>query len=108
MSTQLMAAFNGQVKLVTLVCDLARCTWSARPWKFRRVPRSTNRQRADRNFPQQWESDEWEALAADGYPAGGWDSSGIIPEPRLGFAYQLTDDHKTVLRAGRGLFLLPL
>ena len=22
----------------------------------------------------------------DGYPAGGWDSRGIIPEPRLGFA----------------------
>ena len=43
-----------------------------------------------------------EAFAADGYPAGGWDSSGIIPEPRLGFAYQLTNDHKTVLRAGFG------
>jgi hypothetical protein len=43
-----------------------------------------------------------EAFAADGYPAGGWDSSGLMPEPRLGFAYELTDDHKTVLRAGFG------
>ncbi len=43
-----------------------------------------------------------EAFAADGYPRGGWDSNGLIPEPRLGFAYELTGDHKTVLRAGFG------
>ena len=43
-----------------------------------------------------------EAFAANGYPKGGWNSSGIIPEPRVGFAYQLTNDHKTVLRGGFG------
>jgi hypothetical protein len=43
-----------------------------------------------------------EAFAANGYPKGGWDSNGIIPEPRVGFAYQLTSDHKTVLRGGFG------
>jgi len=41
-------------------------------------------------------------FASSGYPAGGWDSSGLIPEPRLGFAYELTSDHKTVLRGGYG------
>ena len=59
-------------------------------------------------FPNSGSLTNGEAFAADGYPAGGWDSSGIIPAPRLGFAYQLTNDHKTVPRAGRGLFLLLL
>lgn len=36
-------------------------------------------------------------------PQGGWDSRGIMPEPRLGFAYDLTGDHKTVLRGGAGM-----
>ncbi len=36
-------------------------------------------------------------------PAGGWDSRGIMPEPRIGFAYDLSDDHKTVLRGGFGM-----
>ncbi|MGD0790519.1 MAG: TonB-dependent receptor [Terriglobales bacterium] len=35
-------------------------------------------------------------------PKGGWDSRHIMPEPRLGFAYELTGDHKTVLRGGFG------
>ena len=43
-----------------------------------------------------------EAFAADGYPRGGWNSSGLIPEPRVGLAYQLTGDHKTVMRTGFG------
>jgi hypothetical protein len=43
-----------------------------------------------------------EAFASSGYPKGGWNDSGLIPEPRLGFAYELTSDHKTVLRGGYG------
>ena len=35
-------------------------------------------------------------------PKGGWDSRHIMPEPRLGFAYDLTGDHKTLLRGGFG------
>jgi hypothetical protein len=35
-------------------------------------------------------------------PKGGWDSRGVMPEPRIGFAYQLTGDAKTVLRGGFG------
>jgi len=41
-------------------------------------------------------------FASSGYPKGGWTDSGVIPEPRLGFAYELTSDHKTVLRGGYG------
>jgi hypothetical protein len=36
-------------------------------------------------------------------PKGGWDSRGIMPEPRLGFALDLSSDHKTVLRGGVGM-----
>ncbi|MDT8067349.1 MAG: carboxypeptidase regulatory-like domain-containing protein [Terriglobia bacterium] len=36
-------------------------------------------------------------------PAGGWNDRGVMPEPRIGFAYDLSDDHKTVLRGGFGM-----
>lgn len=35
-------------------------------------------------------------------PQGGWKSRGIMPEPRFGFAYDLTSKHDTVLRGGFG------
>jgi hypothetical protein len=36
-------------------------------------------------------------------PMGGWNSRGIMPEPRLGFAYDLLGNHKTILRGGIGM-----
>jgi hypothetical protein len=36
-------------------------------------------------------------------PAGGWDSRGIMPEPRFGFAYDIFGSHKTILRGGFGM-----
>ncbi len=35
-------------------------------------------------------------------PDGGWNSRGIMTEPRFGFAYTLTGDSRTVLRGGFG------
>ena len=35
-------------------------------------------------------------------PKGGWNSQGIMPEPRFGFSYDLFGDHKGVLRGGFG------
>jgi hypothetical protein len=39
----------------------------------------------------------------DGYPPGGMDSHAILPQPRLGFAWDLTGDHRTVVRGGFGV-----
>jgi Carboxypeptidase regulatory-like domain/TonB-dependent Receptor Plug Domain len=36
-------------------------------------------------------------------PTGGWNSRGIMAEPRLGFAYDLLGTHKTILRGGAGM-----
>jgi hypothetical protein len=36
-------------------------------------------------------------------PAGGWNSRGIMLEPRLGFAFDMLGDHKTILRGGFGM-----
>jgi hypothetical protein len=36
-------------------------------------------------------------------PAGGWNSRGIMPEPRFGFAYDLLGNRRTVLRGGVGM-----
>ena len=36
-------------------------------------------------------------------PTGGWNSRGIMAEPRFGFAYDLLGSHKTILRGGVGM-----
>ena len=36
-------------------------------------------------------------------PTGGWNSRGVMAEPRLGFAYDLLGTHKTILRGGAGM-----
>ncbi|HVM91484.1 MAG TPA: carboxypeptidase regulatory-like domain-containing protein [Terriglobales bacterium] len=36
-------------------------------------------------------------------PKGGWDSRGIMPEPRFGFAYDIFSNHKTIFRGGFGM-----
>ena len=41
--------------------------------------------------------------AGNQIPTGGWNSRGIMPEPRLGFAYDLFSNHKTILRGGAGM-----
>jgi hypothetical protein len=37
------------------------------------------------------------------FDLAGWNSRGIMPEPRFGFAWDLLGDHKTVLRGGAGM-----
>lgn len=41
--------------------------------------------------------------AGAGYPKGGFDDRGVMLGPRLGFAYAVTGDNKTVLRGGFGM-----
>jgi Carboxypeptidase regulatory-like domain/TonB-dependent Receptor Plug Domain len=42
-------------------------------------------------------------LASQGYPKGGLDAPLILPQPRLGIAWDVTGSHKTVVRAGFGI-----
>ena len=44
------------------------------------------------------------AFASNGsLPKGGWNDRGVMPEPRVGFAWDMMGDHRGVLRGGFGM-----
>ena len=43
------------------------------------------------------------ALASGGYPKGGIETRAILPQPRLGFAWDVTGSHRTIVRGGFGV-----
>ena len=42
-------------------------------------------------------------LTADGYPRGGIEGQAVLPQPRLGFTWDMTGDRRTVVRGGFGI-----
>jgi hypothetical protein len=43
------------------------------------------------------------ALVSGGYPKGGINASAILPQPRIGLAWDVTGSHRTVVRGGFGV-----
>lgn len=42
-------------------------------------------------------------LSTEGYPTGGVDRHLVLPQPRLGFAWDVTGNHTTIIRGGFGI-----